>query len=64
MCYVRCVRIVCPICHKTLDDVPDDYPPRPFCSPQCKLVDLHKWLNEEYRISTPLEAGEDDTSWQ
>jgi hypothetical protein len=26
----------------------------PFCSPRCKAIDLGKWLNEEYRISTPL----------
>lgn len=26
----------------------------PFCSKRCKTVDLAKWLNEEYRISTPL----------
>jgi endogenous inhibitor of DNA gyrase (YacG/DUF329 family) len=22
----------------------------PFCSPRCRLVDLGKWLNEEYRV--------------
>jgi endogenous inhibitor of DNA gyrase (YacG/DUF329 family) len=26
----------------------------PFCSARCKAIDLGKWLNEEYRISTPL----------
>lgn len=26
----------------------------PFCSERCKLVDLGKWLNEEYRVSEPL----------
>lgn len=26
----------------------------PFCSEQCKALDLGKWLNEEYVISTPL----------
>ena len=26
----------------------------PFCSAQCKTVDLGKWLNEEYAISTPV----------
>jgi len=29
----------------------------PFCSERCRLLDLGKWLNEEYRIETPL-AGE------
>lgn len=23
---------------------------RPFCSERCKLIDLGKWANEEYRI--------------
>jgi len=22
----------------------------PFCSPRCRLVDLGKWLKEEYRV--------------
>ncbi len=26
----------------------------PFCSARCKAVDLAKWLNEEYTISTSL----------
>ena len=23
---------------------------RPFCSERCKLIDLGKWANEEYRV--------------
>ncbi len=40
----------CPACGKPA-------PPRaqnrsfPFCSDRCRLVDLGKWLGEEYRIS-------------
>lgn len=26
----------------------------PFCSARCKALDLGKWLNEEYVISTPV----------
>lgn len=26
----------------------------PFCSERCKMVDLGKWLGEEYRLSSPL----------
>ena len=39
----------CPICGRSV-------PPRavnaafPFCSDRCKLLDLGKWLGEEYRI--------------
>ena len=42
----------CPICGKPV-------PPRsrnrsaPFCSDRCRLVDLAKWLGEEYRIPGP-----------
>ena len=30
----------------------------PFCSPRCKLVDLGKWLREQYSIDRDL-APED-----
>lgn len=46
------MRIDCPICKTVLENVADDYEPRPFCSPRCKLVDLGNWLNESYRIPT------------
>ena len=48
----------CPICNGTV-------PPRldasgaarsgflPFCSERCKLIDLAKWMGEEYRIPGP-----------
>ncbi len=42
----------CPICGRPA-------PPRsvnrsaPFCSDRCRLVDLGKWLGEEYRIPGP-----------
>jgi uncharacterized protein len=42
----------CPICRKPVA-------PRqanrafPFCSDRCRLVDLGKWLGEEYRIAGP-----------
>ncbi len=31
----------------------------PFCGERCRLVDLGKWLGEEYRVPTqPLQEGE------
>lgn len=41
-------------------DIP--LPPNfPFCSKRCKSIDLGKWFNEEYRISTPITEDEDLT---
>ena len=31
----------------------------PFCSKRCKAIDLGKWLNNEYRISTLVRESED-----
>lgn len=32
----------------------EDVPYRPFCSYRCKMVDLGKWLNEEYTVSEEI----------
>ena len=40
--------ITCPICHKKTKW--EGNPHRPFCSERCKLIDLGKWAEEEYRI--------------
>jgi len=45
----------CPICKK---DVAFGAPQMPFCSERCQLIDLGKWADEEYVISTPLQPGE------
>ncbi|MCC6622347.1 MAG: DNA gyrase inhibitor YacG [Deltaproteobacteria bacterium] len=47
----------CPICDTPLTatsgDAADALRWRPFCSKRCKLVDLSKWLGEEYRVPGP-----------
>lgn len=49
----------CPICGR---DVPprDGDPPNkaaPFCSPACKLIDLGRWLDGDYRFAgSPVES--------
>ena len=48
------MRIVCPACKKVIEDAPEDFGPRPFCSARCKLADLHDWLSERYVISQPI----------
>lgn len=45
--------VPCPRCGRKL--LWEESPHRPFCSERCKLADLGKWLDEEYRISSPLE---------
>jgi len=47
----------CPTCGK-----PVPMPPRdrtkyfPFCSERCQLVDLGRWFDGQYRISTDIES--------
>lgn len=38
----------CPTCGKPTEW--QDNPFRPFCCERCKLVDLSRWVNEEYRV--------------
>ncbi|MGI8917658.1 MAG: DNA gyrase inhibitor YacG [Pyrinomonadaceae bacterium] len=38
----------CPICGKPV--VWKDNPFRPFCSERCKLVDLGRWVSDEYSV--------------
>jgi endogenous inhibitor of DNA gyrase (YacG/DUF329 family) len=32
----------------------------PFCGERCRLIDLGKWLGEEYRIPTEDQPDEDE----
>jgi len=53
----------CPTCNKRVEW--EDNPFRPFCSERCKLIDLGRWVDEEYRvpgkpvISEPRDDDED-----
>lgn len=54
-------KYTCPTCSKTVEAKDrQDLPYRPFCSRRCKLLDLSKWFNEEYRIESPSAAGQPD----
>jgi uncharacterized protein len=47
-------KVRCPICDKKMDGQgPKEWPDWPFCSPRCKLIDLGRWLGEEYRAQGP-----------
>jgi hypothetical protein len=41
----------CPICEKRFE--PQDSPALPFCSRRCRLIDLGRWLDEDYGM--PIE---------
>ncbi len=56
---------ICPSCLKAVEVArKEDAPLRPFCCERCKMLDLAKWFNEEYRIEMPLNALPDDDSAQ
>ena len=46
----------CPECGKECGW--DGNPFRPFCSERCRLLDLLRWLNEEYTLVEEAEGGE------
>ena len=47
----------CPVCGRP--SAPSgERSPRPFCTPRCQMVDLGRWLNEDYVISRPLDETE------
>ena len=48
------MRFFCPTCKKALEGTRAQYPALPFCSPRCRAADLGNWLNESYRISSPV----------
>ena len=42
----------CPICRREIGPLSTN-PAFPFCSPQCKLLDLGRWLDGGYRVAGP-----------
>jgi len=46
----------CPTCQKPVKPR-EENPTFPFCSDRCRMADLGRWLNEEYRI--PVEESDD-----
>ncbi len=50
----------CPICHKPAPPRAEN-PTFPFCSKRCRMVDLGRWLGEEYRVPDgPADEQEDE----
>ena len=51
----------CPTCRQR--NAWEDNPWRPFCSEQCRLIDLGEWLSDRYRLPAESDsppAVEDD----
>ena len=54
----------CPTCKKETDLTGNPY--RPFCSDRCRLIDLGRWLGEDYRVhadateESPSEVEDED----
>lgn len=47
------IKVRCPICDRTMQgQSPAQWPQFPFCSDRCRLIDLGRWLGENYRIPT------------
>ncbi len=54
---MRLMKVIkCPICGKDVEFYEKEkLPPSfPFCSQRCKLIDLGKWLDEEYKTSESI----------
>jgi endogenous inhibitor of DNA gyrase (YacG/DUF329 family) len=49
----------CPICKQGAAPRSEN-PAAPFCSERCKMIDLGKWLNEEYRVPVEQRSVDDE----
>jgi endogenous inhibitor of DNA gyrase (YacG/DUF329 family) len=47
--FIKASVVACPQCGKEhVWDTSNRF--RPFCGERCKMIDLGKWANEEYRV--------------
>jgi uncharacterized protein len=61
------IKVRCPICQRVLQGQSTaEWPQYPFCSDRCRLIDLGRWLGEDYRFAADAEdeatPQEGDTS--
>ncbi|HLN30306.1 MAG TPA: DNA gyrase inhibitor YacG [Gemmataceae bacterium] len=53
------IKVSCPVCGKKLQGNDSARgPDHPFCSSRCKLIDLGRWLGEEYAFRPENDAGD------
>jgi uncharacterized protein len=51
-------RSKCPVCGALVE--PSKTPSMPFCSERCRLIDLKRWLGEEYSVPDRLSDPDED----
>ena len=54
------MKVICPICKRATTW--EENTSRPFCSERCKLIDLGKWVSEEYKIAGEKPEEEQNAS--
>jgi endogenous inhibitor of DNA gyrase (YacG/DUF329 family) len=55
------IEVRCPICERMMQGQSEaEWPHYPFCSDRCRLIDLGRWLGEDYRITAP--KAEEETA--
>ncbi len=54
-------RVQCPICDDPMPGSPAEYPDFPFCCQRCRVIDLGRWLGEDYKVASH-EPSEDRSS--
>lgn len=52
-------QVRCPVCLRTFEA--EQSPAMPFCSERCRLVDLKRWLDEEYGLETQRDETAEDS---
>ena len=55
-------RVQCPICDLPMPASPIEYPDFPFCSKRCRVIDLGRWLGEDYKVASREVVTEDRSS--
>ena len=51
----RKLKLACPTCKKP---VTIEQPEFPFCSERCRTIDLGKWADGQYVVSTPMSEAD------
>jgi endogenous inhibitor of DNA gyrase (YacG/DUF329 family) len=48
------IKVRCPICDRGMaGSSAAEWPDFPFCSARCRLIDLGRWLGEDYTVHEP-----------